>query len=421
MVELFSKSETSTAFRAHTEKLLNEIKSFSDEKILGADIDEWVGYYFDKYKIHPLSLFMDNIEESLSKTIIEKNNPWGDRFESKTHHIDGCKISFTIPFDGDSNLLFLRPSEFYYTTFPVDSIKESKDSSYGSIIFSLEYTKQELQGKESKNFLLEEFSNKFKYYLETIDRINNDVNQFNESLSNTIKISLEKRKQNADDYVAIGKILSIPLNINPNAPNTTQIPLKKIPMKKPEMPSIHPREENYAISNENYDNIRRIIYTTGTSMEKTAKTYSKLDEEELRDIILSHLNSHYDGTATGETFNRVGKTDIHIPFGNKAAFIAECKIWHGEKQFEQALEQLFGYTTWRDVRTSLIIFNKTNKDFSNILKTVQAYLGKHLVNQNKNVNANEWHCKFSKFLDLNETIDVQVVIFDLFIGESEAS
>jgi hypothetical protein len=151
-------------------------------------------------------------------------------------------------------------------------------------------------------------------------------------------------------------------------------------------------------------------------MEKNAKTYMKLDEEGLRDVILSSLNSHYEGTATGETFNKSGKTDIFIPFDNKSAFIAECKIWHGKKQLEEALEQLFSYTTWRDVRISLVIFNKSVKDFSKIFNVINAFIEKcNLCKQSKASNANEWHCKFVKSSDSNEILDVQLVVFDLFI------
>ena len=64
---------------------------------------------------------------------------------------------------------------------------------------------------------------------------------------------------------------------------------------------------------------------------------------------------------TGETFRKKGKSDIHIMFENKAAFIGECKIWHGIKNFKEAVEQLFSYSTWRDTKTAIIVFKWTKK------------------------------------------------------------
>jgi hypothetical protein len=38
------------------------------------------------------------------------------------------------------------------------------------------------------------------------------------------------------------------------------------------------------------------------------------------------LNSHYEGAATGETFNGTGKTDILVRHGLDNAFIGQCKF-----------------------------------------------------------------------------------------------
>jgi hypothetical protein len=94
MIELFSKGDTSATFADHYGSLVKEIDSFSDEKILGADIDEWTTYFFDKYKIQPLTLFLDKKKPTLSETKIEKVNPRHERVphEQKVFYIDGYKV-----------------------------------------------------------------------------------------------------------------------------------------------------------------------------------------------------------------------------------------------------------------------------------------------------------------------------------------
>jgi hypothetical protein len=42
----------------------------------------------------------------------------------------------------------------------------------------------------------------------------------------------------------------------------------------------------------------------------------------------------------GETFNFEGKTDILIRVEALNVFIAECKLWKGEKQFLATIDQL---------------------------------------------------------------------------------
>ena len=44
-------------------------------------------------------------------------------------------------------------------------------------------------------------------------------------------------------------------------------------------------------------------------------------------IFWFELNGHYEGGASGETFNYEGKTDILIRVQGKNIFIAECEYW----------------------------------------------------------------------------------------------
>ena len=50
---------------------------------------------------------------------------------------------------------------------------------------------------------------------------------------------------------------------------------------------------------------------------------------------------------------------------NRNIFIAECKFWRGQKVFNDAIDQLLSYLSWRDTKCALLIFNKT-KDTSGV-------------------------------------------------------
>ncbi len=105
-----------------------------------------------------------------------------------------------------------------------------------------------------------------------------------------------------------------------------------------------------------YSDIVETITSLGNAAERLPITNQKLTEEDLRNVILFVLNTNYEGQAVGEAFSGAGKTDILLIWKGRAAFVGECKIWHGEKKFLAAIDQLFGYTTWRDTRVALIIF-----------------------------------------------------------------
>ena len=154
----------------------------------------------------------------------------------------------------------------------------------------------------------------------------------------------------------------------------------------------------------------------GITMEKTARTYFANTEEELRDHLLATLNTHYEAV-TGETFRKIGKTDIHVEFENKAAFIGECKIWHGESLFQRAIQQVINYSTWRDLKVSVIIFNKENKSFQAILSKIHNWANNNTVSYIQ-PDANIWKCKYHR-QDMNVDIRLTVLAFDLYIDKSQ--
>jgi hypothetical protein len=100
--------------------------------------------------------------------------------------------------------------------------------------------------------------------------------------------------------------------------------------------------------------------------EITPKTYSKMDEEEIRDLIIGMMNINYRGAATAETFNKLGKTDIRLWVDAGNVLICECKVWNGPKAYSDAIGQLFGYLTWREGYGVLIIFCK-RKDMTSAI------------------------------------------------------
>jgi hypothetical protein len=88
------------------------------------------------------------------------------------------------------------------------------------------------------------------------------------------------------------------------------------------------------------------------------------------------LNGQYEGQATGETFNYEGKTDVLVRAEGKNIFIAECKFWRGPKVFTETIDQILGYTSWRDTKTAILLFNR-NKNLSSVLEQIPDLVSSH--------------------------------------------
>lgn len=398
--------------------LKKAIESISDEDIFNGDFEEWIQYFVEKYTIQPLKLYLDNVKPDLSETKVKVRNQWypyNASIEPEYYERFGYEFKFKIPYSGDCHLLNLQPNSKIITNYIVSDFVESKVDEFGSFCLSIKFAVQELSGedKDVKAYIERCFNRQFENYLIMIDQINLEIAPFNTSLRERTADLLKSRKNRAKHKNRLCNILHIPLKKNPNAPNLNPVPLVLVKKTNAKPPRIVQPSTEYCISDQDYEYILKVIHQCCTVMEEIDRTSNKFEEEELRDLILAMLSTHYLNNAGGETFRREGKTDILIPYENRAAFIAECKIWHGIKQFEEAVKQLFSYSTWKDIKVAVIIFNKTNKDFLSILKKIQGWVEQNTVSHSKQ-KENCWKCKIH---DKKRNLDFEVAIcvYDLSI------
>jgi hypothetical protein len=125
-----------------------------------------------------------------------------------------------------------------------------------------------------------------------------------------------------------------------------------------------------------YEKILQMLSNMASVMERSPEVFCELQEEHLRDHFLVHINGLFGAQATGETFNRGGKTDILMRRSDENIFIAECKFWGGPQKFLETVDQLLGYVTWRDTRLAILIFNRET-NLSTILKKISGLMESH--------------------------------------------
>ena len=142
------------------------------------------------------------------------------------------------------------------------------------------------------------------------------------------------------------------------APETYIAPTvrKKSPAKMPTASTESFKPEPVPDTTE-YESILTIMQNMVTVIERSPSAFKNMQEEDIRQHFLVQLNGQYEGQATGETFNLEGKTDILIRVEGKNIFIAECKFWKGPESLKKAIDQLLDYTTWRNTKTAIVVFN----------------------------------------------------------------
>lgn len=266
--------------------------------------------------------------------------------------------------------------------------------------------------EENKDILFNKINRDLENIKKIIGYCNTDIKSFNDSIKDYTLSEIKKRKEKADKFYSISKMLEIPITKNnPKLIEEIKIERKIVPLIKKSNVGV----QEYTISDEIYNDILDMIKHQGSTFERTPQVYTKLVEEELRDIILGSLNTLFKGKANGESFRKKGKTDISIEYENRAAFIAECKIWGGKKVLKDALEQLQSYTTWRDNKLCLIMFSR-NKNFFNILEEIKQniVLEDNYVSH-KEIDKNEFELKIKSKNNEGQIIKVRIFAFDISI------
>jgi len=409
---LFHRYDLGATMRAQLEGIGGRVDSLPKDRFIATSDQDLLDHFMSLMEIQPLQLHedsseMENEELQIDVSRDRRRNPFPNRGSIM---VPGVKVTISIPWSGDSNLWEIKPSEFH-TSFPYGAIREPNSDGIGYLDIVIEQAHD--QGHDQ---IKEELDRNLKRIKDFIGFQKKEITQQNEQLPKLIGVAIQDRRDRLNKQEGISGILKIPLKRKEGAPNIENIPITR-KLVRPLPPSSSPRKKpDWGILDKDYEHILGVIRHVGKTFETTPKTYAIHDEEELRDIILANLNGHYKGEATGETFRKKGKTDIRIENEERAAFVAECKIWHGQEDLFKAVNQLLGYLTWRDCKTAIIIFNKHNARFKEILKKIPDALSGHpkIIKFLREISPCEWKYIFSSEEDGSHEITIHVFIFNLF-------
>ncbi|MFZ0427164.1 MAG: hypothetical protein WAO20_03535 [Acidobacteriota bacterium] len=408
---LLYKYDLSAVLRNNLAGAAKALEAVPERQFLQSSDEKVAEHLGSKLEVLPIALHEDRMVQEILETQVDVRYDWNRAVfdQSKPCLVPGTRILVTIPFSGDANLWHCRPSSFDLNP-PRAHVEAGPQNESGTLNLVVERPTDTLSSDEVKREMAKSLES-VKGYLEWVNR---DVMAHNEQLRSEIGKAIKARRARLGRHAELAKVLDIPLKPRPGAPGIEPLPVKRRIVQP--LPSRSQRPPEPGISDDIYEYILKIIRHEGRTFEATPKTFARHDEEELRDILLAHLNGHLEGKASGETFRKTGKTDIQIQQDNRAAFIAECKVWRGDKQLLAAVDQLLGYLTWRDCKTALILFNLKNAGFADIQEKLPTVLGAHPQFQAalSSGEAGEWRFRMRSPEDDQRSVTVHVFLFNLF-------
>ena len=385
--------------------LLSEIETLKEDRILNIGLEQLIEQYKETYYLPPPYFLEDKV--------------YAEDFEGKFNPSEYPKILkgntpvlltyfiYHLPFDGDLHLLKYTPSQY----------KERK--AYDVIFDDLFNTIQIkiIDFYERAESVERAYEYGKQCVLSCHKELIKEIENYNNALDKIIRDALEKRKSKVLRRKKLINSLSIPIKKRHDVAKTFAVPKPKLRKKITISPKV--KKSNFqaepALDFDTYYEILKIINDVGKNFERLPSVYANKKEEDLRDHFLLILDPNFEyGNASGETFNKKGKTDIQLRYDSSVLFISECKFWAGKESLRKTINQLLSYLTWRDSKTSIIFFVK-NKSITSVLNTVLEEVPKHtnFIKENPKTDSSWFNYIFNLPIDPNKEIFVSIQLFHI--------
>ena len=364
---LFCTYDLSQSLQSTQQEITEEIESLDANRLLNTAPADLVGYLVEKYKVEPVRLKRDDWYSEPPKEIqvdVRYDKMRWIRDTSRPALVPGERTEVRVPFEGESELFYSQPNTM--SSSPPRAVIEKNE-------VVLRYDMPSDAPREVRP-LIDRTLNEIEQYLGWQKSM---VDGHNGALAQVATQAIEQRRARLLAQSQRASSLGIPVRRRDDAPQTYAIPTvrrKAAPTLPPATSAQFEPEPTWAM--DQYEDALKIVQNMTHVMERSPEAFKSMDEEALRQSFLMQLNGQFEGKATGETFNMGGKTDILLREGDRNVFIAECKIWKGPKGFDDAIDQLLGYTTWRDSKTAIFVFIR-GTDTSTVLSGIDATVRAH--------------------------------------------
>ena len=348
---LFAQKKFSELRHEKLDGAKEAVKSDDPDRVAGTEKEEYVKYVVSKHQIEPLEAEVD---------VAQLNA------ESYKQQED---YQLVIPVAGNTDLLKYRPSTFSMGySCEADILRGD-----GELRVNLQSRNRRGWNEDSLQSAVDQAKSHIKKH---INRLKSDIEDYHEELEGTVEREADRRREEIREQREMLGNVDVPLRQNEETPDTIAIdgPSKRerIAVKKPEPNQGAAGEPAPTLAGGTYRHILSAINDVGRGFERSPQLFADLDEEDLREHVLFFLERNFEGSATGETFNKQGKTDILLRAEDGSnVFIAECALWSGEKYYTGKIDQLFRYLTWRDSKAAVILFVQ-NKQMEPVREQIES-------------------------------------------------
>jgi hypothetical protein len=402
---LFSEHDWFALEQHMNQTLASEILDMDPDRLLNTAQDAMAGYFVSKFTLELPVIRKGDITVEHREAEIDISR----RFEYGYSGVGpgtvrGIEYEAHIPFDGDPGLFKTRPTT-HSSSIPRGTVNE-RQCVLVHIVRNVQLSPAQVEA--SIDGFVAEID-------EHLTWLGNSTRVWNSQLPAKVAAQLADRRQKlVADRTAAGS-LKYKIRERPGTAKTYAAPevKRKVAPTMPPAASQSWKPEP-VLEMSLYEHILKSITDAAMTWERSPTAFASMGEEDLRTQILFHLNGHFEGQGTAETFNKEGKTDILIRSQGKNIFIGECKFWGGAKVLTETIDQLLGYVSWRDTKVAVIIFNR-NKNFGAVIDQIRSTTEAHPNCKQfvSKVSEAQFRFLFTQRDDPNREMTLTVVAFDV--------
>jgi len=401
--QLFNDADWASVEEHQNKLLRDEILTFDSQRILTSSLEDLTDYLAQKYALQVPQLQKEHATADQQEREIDVSNDRSRYWSSPgPHFVRGTEVSLAIPFSGDPEFFKIQPN--IYTQNPPRG--EIRDQMLMLCVMGTNLDRTAVRHQ------LDDEINRIETYL---NNLRSSVDLHNASIRERARQQLTGRRTKLlADHNLVAE-LGYPLRERQGVPRTyAALEVRRI--IKPSLPpqGSQPFKPEPALTSKDYEHIVEVLQNMAEVMERSPSAFRTMDEESLRSHFLVQLNGHYQGQATGETFNYSGKTDILLRVDGRNIFIGECKFWTGPKKLKETLDQILAYSSWRDTKVAVILFNRA-KNFSAVLSNIPAAVEEHPNFKRSMPTSGETRFRyvFSHKADVSREMIVTILAFDV--------
>lgn len=365
---LFRDFEVGATLAQQTARAKDVVEQWPPDDLLGQPENEVVAYVTDRYTVDPPVLYSDRTEVVDQREVmidVSGRIEYGSFDRSEPVHVPGQRIDVAVPFSGDPVWFTGRP-DHRSSELPRGLVA---DDEVILVYREVNPDPVQLRGQIERDVA----------HLDThVGWVRAMCERYNDEFAGQVREWIQLRKQRLHHQRNTAASIGLPVRRRDAEGPLLRVPVERrrvsVPRPTPMKGSSFVPEPE--LSAGDYEAALVVLESSRNTIERLARTTSRLTEEGIRDLLLVTLNGQFQGAAGGELFNGAGKTDILIRVDDRNVFIAECKFWKGQTSVTKALDQLLGYVVWRDTKAALLLFVRSG-DATQIIDKAAATVSAH--------------------------------------------